>query len=87
MSTTARELEILRHSLGLDDGWRGRAWRNHFVAGGGDETVCRELVARGLMVEGRRSELTGGDPVFFVTELGKVAASVRQLATQPEAVE
>lgn len=46
-------------------------YRNHFVAGGEDETTCRELVSLALMVEGRRSDLTGGDPVFFVTGAGK----------------
>lgn len=72
---TNAHLEILRHSIGLDERTgRGRAYRNHFVAGGKDEALCRELVAEGLMIEGRRSELTGGDPVFFVTKAGRVAA-------------
>lgn len=68
---TARQLDVLRHSLGLDERGRGSMYRNHFVAGGEDETTCRELVSLALMVEGRRSDLTGGDPVFFVTGAGK----------------
>lgn len=74
MATTPEQVDILRHSLGLRDDGRGSAYRNHFVAGGKDETTCRELVALGLMVEGRRSDMTGGDPVFFVTDAGKAVA-------------
>lgn len=74
-TVTTRQLDILRHSLGLDDYGRGKMFRNHFVAGGDDEVACRSCVAEGWMVEGRRSDLTGGDPVFFVTDAGKKLAT------------
>ena len=69
-----RYLEILRHSLGLRPDGGGVDYRNYFVAGGDDEACCRALVALGLMVEGRRSDMTGGDPLFHVTDAGKVKA-------------
>jgi len=46
---TPRQLEILRHALGVDQYGRGEMYRRHFCAGGDDETVCRELVALGFM--------------------------------------
>lgn len=73
-TVTARQLDVLRHSLGLNERGRGSMYRNHFVAGGDDEATCRSLVALDLMVEGRKSDLTGGDPVFFVTDAGKKLA-------------
>lgn len=81
---TTEQLHILRHSLGLTDKGKGTMYRNHFVAGGDDERICRELVASGHMVEGRRSAITGGDPVFFVTEQGKVIAQAKPRRTLVE---
>lgn len=70
-----RHLQILRHSLGLNYEGRGRQYRNHFCAGGDDLQSCEELVASGHMARLRVSAmLTGGDPAFCVTELGKVEA-------------
>ncbi len=68
---TGSEAEIMRHALGLD---RAKAaYRNRYITGPGTDTYpgCEALVARGLM--GRRDghpELTGGDPVYFVTKQG-----------------
>jgi hypothetical protein len=69
----APQLQILQHSLGLDEYGKGKAYRNHFCAGDRDEDVCRSLVTLGFMREGRASDLTGYDPVFFVTEAGEAA--------------
>lgn len=74
---TDRELEILRHSLGVGDDGRGREYRNGFAAGAKDESACRSLVAKGLMVE---SGHTGSFPVFAVTDEGRDVAVQR---TQP----
>lgn len=63
-----KDLEILQHSLGVDQYGQGRMFRNHFVGG---EKECRLLVASGYMTEHPASELTGGDPWFRVTEAGK----------------
>lgn len=70
-----RHLQILRHSLGLDYEGRGRQYRNHYCAGGKDVEACQELVASGHMAPLRvHTALTGGDPAFCVTELGKAEA-------------
>lgn len=55
MTLTARQLEILQHTLGLDKygqlprAANGCEFRNRFCAGGDDEVICRELVDMGLM--------------------------------------
>lgn len=77
-AATERQVEVMRHALGLNERGRGTMYRNHFVAGGDDETICRQLVGLGLMVEGRKSDLTGGDPIFHVTESGKKIASAQR---------
>ena len=80
---TADQLQILQHALGVDEygrfprGWRDFT-RNHFCAGGGDETVCRELVAMGYMRTWTGADDRGqvpGYPYFncSVTEEGKAA--------------
>lgn len=54
---TARQLEILQHSLGVDEYGRGQQYRNFFCAGEGDEDVCRELIALGFMRQHRTTEV------------------------------
>lgn len=51
---TPRQLEILQHSLGVDQYGRTPKGftpytRNHYCAGGADEETCRELIALGYM--------------------------------------
>jgi hypothetical protein len=51
---TKEQLQILQHSLGVDEYGRTPSGftpftRNHFCAGGSDEETCRELVAMGFM--------------------------------------
>jgi hypothetical protein len=67
---TKRQLEILQHSLGVDQYGQGHVYRNRFCASGDDEAVCRELVALGYMQQHRTTELF---PYFncSVTEAGK----------------
>lgn len=67
---TTQQLHLLQHALGLDEYGRGRAYRRHYV---GDEHECRPLVELGHMVEHRATELTGGSPLFIVTEAGERA--------------
>ncbi len=71
MTLSAEQLQILQHSLGVDQYGRGQMYRNHFCAGGTDERVCRELVALGLMQTFTREFL----PYYncIVTEEGKCA--------------
>jgi hypothetical protein len=48
----------------------GEQYRNNYV-GGAEE--CRPLVVMGYMTEHKASEITGGDPLFTVTDAGKKA--------------
>lgn len=67
----AKRNEILRHALGIRKPG-GKSTRNHFVTGPGstDYDDCEALVAAGLMTKRMGNELTGGDPVYFVTTQG-----------------
>ena len=71
MTLTKEQLQILQHSLGVDQYGQGQMYRNHFCAGGKDEQVCRELVEAGYMETFTRSYL----PYYNcrVTEAGKAA--------------
>ena len=65
--------DILRHALGL--GRSERKYRNHFVTGPGstDYPHCEALVAEGLMTKSPGHPLSGGDPIYYVTEAGRAA--------------
>lgn len=78
-SLTPRQLDILQHSLGVDQYGQGRMYRNHFCAGGDDEQICRELVALGFMETFERSYL----PYYncTVTKAGKQA--MREASPKP----
>ena len=71
-STTARQQEILRHALGVGRG-RTAGWRNYFVTGPGSDDYddCEALVAAGLMTKRSGGPLSGGDPVYRVTDAGQ----------------
>ena len=89
-----RQLEILQHALGLDEYGRVKYYRddvkyygfaptrNHFCAGGSDETICRELVAMGYMWNWVREYL----PYYncSVTDEGKEAVRRESPAPPPE---
>lgn len=72
----SRQLNILRHSLGIGDDGRGAAYRNHFVTGEGstDYPHCMALVESGHMKHRAGNQLTGGDDLFVVTDAGRIAA-------------
>ena len=74
MTTTTEQRDILRHALGLGRG--DREYRNHFVTGPGstDYPHCEALVAEGLMSRREGHHLSGGDPIYSVTEAGKSVA-------------
>lgn len=76
-------LHILQHSLGVDEYGQGRQYRNHFVAGGDDVTLCRELVSLGYMSERQATQLSGGDPWFQVTPAGIDAVALFSPAPPP----
>lgn len=66
------KLNILQHSLGLNQYGEGVQHRNHFVTGEGGKDIeyCRALVSDGLMKERAGTALSGGDLIFQVTAAG-----------------
>ena len=67
-------LPILQHALGRDQYGKcpAHVTRNHYVTGeGSDLAACREAVAKGLMREHPASDISGGDPIFTVTDAGR----------------
>jgi hypothetical protein len=75
---TPEQIELARHALGLTNG-RKVSFRNHYVAGeGGLEYVAWcDLVSRGLARGRKGSQMTGGDPVFWLTRAGAEKALKR----------
>lgn len=63
-------IDVLQHSLGLNEFGEGKQYRNHFVAGGQNLLLCRSAVASGFMKEHPATELSGGSPWFSVTPAG-----------------
>lgn len=66
--------EMMRHALGVQK--RGERWtkpyRNRYVAGGDSVPAWEELVTRGFARKAREgSDLTGGDPLYVVTDEGR----------------
>lgn len=74
--------DILRHALGL--GRSNREYRNHFVTGPGstDYPHCEALVESGMMRRYEGCPLTGGDPMYIVTDAGKKEARKPASSTQ-----
>lgn len=83
-------LHILQHALGLDDYGRTRAgercpdetYRNRYVAD--DNADLAALVDAGLMQRHAPRAISGGDPIFVVTEAGR--AYVRERSPRPPRV-
>ena len=64
-AVTERQLQVLRHSLGLDYAGNGRIYRNHFCAGGEDIATCEQLTIAGLMSRMNvHRDLAGGHPTL-----------------------
>lgn len=61
----------MKHALGAGKGRPG--WRNYFVTGPGSDDYddCEALVAAGLMKKRSGGPLSGGDPVYSVTDAGQ----------------
>jgi hypothetical protein len=72
---TDEQRDIMRHALGIG---RGQL-RNHFVTGPGstDYPHCEALVSAGLMWKRDGGALSGGDPVYHVTDEGRAALAGR----------
>lgn len=80
MKLTSQQLQILQHSLGLNEYGQGSQYRNHFVAGGDDVRKCRDLVDMGYMKERKDNGLTGEAPWFSVTPQGVDAVALESPA-------
>jgi hypothetical protein len=85
---TPAQLHVLQHALGVDQYGQGGMYRNHFCAGGADETLCRELVALGYMKTWPHADERGEVPGYpyyncSVTEEGK-AAMLRESPAAPK---
>jgi hypothetical protein len=67
------KLQILQHSLGVNQYGQGNQYRNHFVTGPKttDWPHCMALVSEGLMQRHAPSALTGGSDCFTVTDAGR----------------
>lgn len=70
---TPKQRDIMKHALGTGRGAPG--WRNYFVTGPGSDDYddCEALVAAGLMTKRSGGPLSGGDPVYRVTDAGQDA--------------
>lgn len=77
---TKERLEILQHSLGLDEYGRGRAYRNHYVCDPGDANVDAN-VADGLMVDRGPNQMCGGMHLYMVTPAGEKV--IREQSPKP----
>lgn len=68
---TDNQIELGRHALGLPNK-QHTSYRNHFVAGPthDDYAEWMTMVSEGNAVRGERSEITGGDYVFWLTIKG-----------------
>lgn len=73
MTNEAKSLQIMQHTIGVDQYGRGEQYRNHFVTGEGsdDFDTCNQLVNKGLMAVRRNHPLSGGDDCFWLTDAGK----------------
>jgi hypothetical protein len=65
-----RQMQILRHALGLDNSRLER--RNHYAPAAQEEGDCADLETKGLMVHFTRSWLPG--PIYQCTNAGKAVA-------------
>ena len=80
---TPRQVGILRHALGLKEDGSGRSYRRHFVTGPGSDDFddCEALARAGFMSKRNGSQLSGGDPIYLVTDAG--AAIAKATRSQP----
>jgi hypothetical protein len=72
--------ELMRHALGVQayvtiasKGGirRKKPYRNHFCASGDDVPTWDALVAEGFATKRAGNAITGGDPVYYVTDAGR----------------
>lgn len=70
-------MQVMRHALGVHPyrSGKGRRWkkpyRNHFVAGEDHAVIWDGLVSDGFATKGGNNAITGGNPVYYVTDVGR----------------
>lgn len=70
---TENQRSLARHALGLPHS-SNCSWRNHYVVGSGlDHEAWSVLVREGLARRRPGSSLTGGDDLFWLTQMGAEA--------------
>jgi hypothetical protein len=79
------QMEILRHALDVGPGDWEPGHRNHFATGNGNHNhrLCMALVERGLMTKHVAHVLAGGNDVFCVTCVGRMAATATPTKLTP----
>lgn len=82
---TSRQLEILQHTLGVDEFGRTPKGftpytRNYFCAGAADEPDCRALVELGFMSEHKRTETY---PYFNCSVTGAGVKAMHEASPKP----
>lgn len=72
---TPQQIELARHALGLGNG-RKISYRNHYVVGPGSEDYdnWQAMASSGLAHRRKGNQLSGGDDIFWLTEIGARAA-------------
>lgn len=79
-----RLIEILQHSMGLNQYGEGTKYRNHYVTGKGqDLDDCLDAVAKGYMIERTNKvdpSLIGHSRLFCVTKAGEAFISEHSLS-------
>lgn len=74
VTMTPKQRDIMKHAMGFGRG-SAPGWRNHFCTGPGSDDYddCEALVAAGLMRRRSGGPLSGGDPIYSVTDAGQDA--------------
>ena len=82
---TDEQIELARHALGLPNK-RNRSYRNHFVASAGhaDFNNWADMVEKGFARSRKGSQLSGSDPVFWLTWAGASRALRRGELLDPD---
>jgi hypothetical protein len=88
MAEPTQALQVLQHSLGLDQYGKGKQTRNHFVTSPGDSDwdECTAHVAAGRMTRHGPGELYGGDDCYCFTVTPAGVSYVREHSPQPPKV-
>lgn len=81
---TPKQIELARHALGLPNK-RNMSYRNHYVVGSGEDyTEWMDMVDAKAARHRTGTPLSGGEDVFWLTEIGARAALKRREKLDPK---